>query len=54
MCVDRELPDVLWEGGGKSFSRNEVKDLLSSSDAFALASRGEGWGLPVAEAMYVL
>jgi glycosyltransferase involved in cell wall biosynthesis len=28
-----------------------VRDLLASADAFVLPTRGEGWGLPIAEAM---
>jgi glycosyltransferase involved in cell wall biosynthesis len=29
----------------------QVRDLLASADAFVLPTRGEGWGLPIAEAM---
>ena len=32
-------------------SREKMRSLYASSDAFVLASRGEGWGLPVMEAM---
>ena len=47
-----ELPDVMWEHGlNEAHSREAMRNLLASADAFVLASRGEGWGLPVAEAM---
>jgi len=56
-----ELAPVVWEtgGGGKekegsldrALTRMEMRDLLASADAFVLPTRGEGWGLPVAEAM---
>ena len=48
-----ELPDVVWEHPveGQPHSRAAMRELLASADAFVLASRGEGWGLPVAEAM---
>jgi glycosyltransferase involved in cell wall biosynthesis len=46
------FPAVVWEhADGKVQSREDMRDLLSSADAFVLSSRGEGWGLPVAEAM---
>ena len=46
------FPAVVWEhGDGKIKSRESMRELLGSVDAFVLASRGEGWGLPVAEAM---
>jgi glycosyltransferase involved in cell wall biosynthesis len=32
-------------------TREDMRDLLASASAFVLATRGEGWGLPVAEAM---
>jgi len=32
-------------------TREDMRDLLASANAFVLATRGEGWGLPVAEAM---
>ena len=31
--------------------RYGIRDLLHSADAFVLPTRGEGWGLPIAEAM---
>lgn len=34
-----------------ALSRPALRDLLLSADAFVLPTRGEGWGLPVAEAM---
>lgn len=34
-----------------AMTRAQVRDLLQSADAFVLPTRGEGWGLPVAEAM---
>ena len=53
----QELAPVQWESGGStelrsdSLTRSDVRDLLASTDAFVLPTRGEGWGLPVAEAM---
>jgi len=35
-------------GGG---SREELRNAYANADAFVLATRGEGWGLPVVEAM---
>ena len=35
----------------KSSSRSELRNMLHFSDAFVLTTRGEGWGLPIAEAM---
>jgi len=32
-------------------TREDMRDLLASANAFVLATRGEGWGLPVAESM---
>ena len=52
-----ELAQVVWEQGedaGKrqdSLSRAQVRDLYFGADAFVLPTRGEGWGLPIAEAM---
>jgi glycosyltransferase involved in cell wall biosynthesis len=52
-----DLAPVIWEQGersgraDRSLSRVEMRDLLASVDAFVLPTRGEGWGLPVAEAM---
>jgi glycosyltransferase involved in cell wall biosynthesis len=34
-----------------SLTREDMRDLLHSADAFVLPTRGEGWGLPIAEAM---
>ncbi|KAJ1407866.1 hypothetical protein B484DRAFT_403684 [Ochromonadaceae sp. CCMP2298] len=34
-----------------SLTREDMRDLLRSADAFVLPTRGEGWGLPIAEAM---
>ena len=46
------FPAVIWEHtDGEIQSRESMRDLLGSANAFVLASRGEGWGLPVAEAM---
>jgi glycosyltransferase involved in cell wall biosynthesis len=36
---------------GKSRTRQEVAAVVAGCDAFVLPSRGEGWGLPYAEAM---
>ena len=38
-------------GAAGDFSRMDVRDLYASADAFVLPTRGEGWGLPIAEAM---
>lgn len=48
-----ELPSVVWEQGEsvESGSRQYMRNLLASADAFVLPTRGEGWGLPIAEAM---
>ena len=52
-----ELAQVIWEQGkdatllSDSLSRPDIRDLLGSADAFVLPTRGEGWGLPIAEAM---
>lgn len=46
-----ELPPVLIEHGEETSTRVEVRNLLSSVDCFVLPTRGEGWGLPIAEAM---
>jgi glycosyltransferase involved in cell wall biosynthesis len=57
-----ELAPVVWERGavgtdgtGKSedraLTREDMRDLMASADAFVLPTRGEGWGLPIAEAM---
>jgi glycosyltransferase involved in cell wall biosynthesis len=39
------------EGKSPMLSREEIKELYLSSDVFVLPTRGEGWGLPIAEAM---
>mmetsp|Transcript_31975 Transcript_31975/g.46058 ORF Transcript_31975/g.46058 Transcript_31975/m.46058 type:complete len:576 (-) Transcript_31975:151-1878(-) len=44
-----ELAAVVWLAG--SISRSEMRDLYKQADAFVLSTKGEGWGLPVAEAM---
>ncbi|KAJ8609473.1 hypothetical protein CTAYLR_005462 [Chrysophaeum taylorii] len=41
---------VQWLGDGP-LSRSEMRALYSRVDAFVLATRGEGWGLPIHEAM---
>jgi glycosyltransferase involved in cell wall biosynthesis len=50
-----DLPKVSWEvensPNGTQMSREDMRDLYSSADAFVLPTRGEGWGLPIAEAM---
>lgn len=52
-----ELARVEWESGmdatkrSDSMTRADVRDLLGSVDSFVLPTRGEGWGLPIAEAM---
>jgi len=53
----KQLPEVVWERGAdeaereNGMSREEVRDLYFLADCFVLPTRGEGWGLPVAEAM---
>lgn len=42
------LPDAQQE---THLTREDMRDLLASANAFVLSTRGEGWGLPVAEAM---
>ncbi len=37
--------------GGVELSRRELRALYASADCFALPTRGEGWGLPVHEAL---
>lgn len=37
--------------GGVQLSRRELRALYASADCFALPTRGEGWGLPVHEAL---
>ena len=32
-------------------SREDMRSLYNQADAFVLATRGEGWGLPIMEAM---
>lgn len=44
-----ELAPVAWEN--ELLSRAGVRELYGSADAFVLPTRGEGWGLPIAEAM---
>jgi glycosyltransferase involved in cell wall biosynthesis len=54
-----ELPSVIWDGAEKfsltlddvSITREQLRDKLSSVNCFVLPTRGEGWGLPIAEAM---
>jgi glycosyltransferase involved in cell wall biosynthesis len=55
------LPKVMWLGADDLdtgprveqdlLTRAQLRNLLGASDAFVLPSRGEGWGLPIAEAM---
>jgi len=44
-----QLAPVVWSSD--VITRADVRDLLATADAFVLPTRGEGWGLPVAEAM---
>jgi len=44
-----ELARVVWEKD--SVSRPEIRNMYRSADAFVLPTRGEGWGVPIAEAM---
>jgi glycosyltransferase involved in cell wall biosynthesis len=56
-CSASELAPVVWEYGknasllSESLTRSDMRDLLGSADCFVLPTRGEGWGLPIAEAM---
>ena len=43
------LPTVEWIR--EDLSREGMRDLLCDVDALVLPTRGEGWGLPVTEAM---
>ena len=45
----KDLPSVLWIP--QPLSTNQLAALYRSADVFVLPTRGEGWGLPVAEAM---
>ena len=45
---EHELPAVEVFNG--ALSRAALRRLVGGADAFALPSRGEGWGLPIAEA----
>eukprot|EP01035_Chromulina_nebulosa_P023623 gene23623-30634_t len=52
-----ELAAVEWLSGSSvekrsdSMSRAQVRELYAQAQAFVLPTRGEGWGLPIAEAM---
>ena len=54
-----ELPSVIWDGAEQfeitrddvTITREKLRDKLASVDCFVLPTRGEGWGLPIAEAM---
>ena len=54
-----ELASVKWDGADQyeltlddvSITREKLRDKLASVDCFVLPTRGEGWGLPIAEAM---
>jgi glycosyltransferase involved in cell wall biosynthesis len=46
-----ELPRVQLEDEHEASTRVDMRNLLSSVDCFVLPTRGEGWGLPIAEAM---
>eukprot|EP01041_Mallomonas_annulata_P005920 gene5920-11948_t len=63
----QELPPVVWDrntltsssssssptnqSSSDFLTRYDIRDLLASADAFVLPTRGEGWGLPISEAM---
>lgn len=53
----KDLAEVIWEGGdmphlrSQALTRMEMRQLYALADAFVLPTRGEGWGLPIAEAM---
>lgn len=44
-----KLPTVVWHKD--DLTRKQLRDLYDASDAFVLPTRGEGWGLPIVEAM---
>jgi glycosyltransferase involved in cell wall biosynthesis len=44
-----QLAKVRWETN--FLTREGIRSLLANVDAFVLPTRGEGWGLPIAEAM---
>eukprot|EP00960_Hanusia_phi_P072023 767688-Hanusia_phi.AAC.10 len=51
-----ELPRIEYLQGGPTIkegalSRAEMRDLYAASDVLVLPTRGEGWGLPIVEAM---
>lgn len=51
-----ELARVEWIGSAdyphaEELTRTEMRSLYAKADCFVLATRGEGWGLPAAEAM---
>lgn len=54
-----KLPSVTWDGAEQyklthddvTITREQLRDKLASVDCFVLPTRGEGWGLPIAEAM---
>lgn len=39
------------QGTLRRYSRMDMRAMLAAADAFVLPTRGEGWGLPIAEAM---
>ena len=43
------LPEVVWQG--EQLSRAGLRQLYRDADSFVLPTRGEGWGLPIVEAM---
>lgn len=45
------LVEELTETENKLLSRRDARDIMASVHAFVLPTRGEGWGLPIAEAM---
>jgi glycosyltransferase involved in cell wall biosynthesis len=49
MLSPQLLPPLMPASSG--LSRMQMRDMLMGADAFVLPTRGEGWGLPVMEAM---
>ena len=51
--IDKSMPESIEKNShsDRALTRKQMRDLLASADAFVLPTRGEGWGLPIAEAM---
>lgn len=49
--VEKDTTPGIEQKNTNADSRADMRRLLASADAFVLPTRGEGWGLPIAEAM---